>query len=171
MEDHQETPETPQIQKGNGKILLAVGIIAFIALVGVVALSLKTTNKSLSANSMREEMTESSSEAKAEAKNAVAGAQTDQTPNEVTVQMEAGSFYYKPAQIKVKKGTKVKIVMTSHDMMHNFNIDELQVKMPLTKAGETNTVEFTADKAGTFEYYCSVGKHRLMGQVGQLIVE
>lgn len=88
-----------------------------------------------------------------------------------TVNVEAGSFYYKPNEIQVKKGQKVKIVMHAVSMMHDFNIDELNVHMPIVKNGETGTVEFTTDKAGTFEYYCSVGQHRKMGQVGKLIVE
>lgn len=88
-----------------------------------------------------------------------------------TVNVEAGSFYYKPAEIRVKKGQKVKIVMKAVSLQHDFNIDELGVKMPITKNGETGTVEFTPEKAGTFEYYCSVGQHRAQGQVGKLIVE
>ena len=87
------------------------------------------------------------------------------------VNVEAGSFYFKPNEIRVKKGEKVKIVMTSKDMMHDFTIDELGVKLPITKAGTTNSVEFVATKAGTFEFYCSVGQHRANGQVGKLIVE
>ncbi len=88
-----------------------------------------------------------------------------------TITMEAGGFYYKPNVIKAKVGEKIKIVMTSKDMMHDFVIDELGVKLPITKSGETKEVEFTASKAGTFEFYCSVGQHRKNGQVGQLIVE
>lgn len=88
-----------------------------------------------------------------------------------TISIEAGSFYYKPAVITVKKGETVKLVMTSKDMMHDFNIDELGIKLPLTKSGETNSVEFTPTKTGTFEYYCSVGQHRKNGQVGKITVE
>lgn len=88
-----------------------------------------------------------------------------------TINVEGGAFYYKPNEIRVKKGEKVKIVMKSVDMMHDFVIDELGVKSPIIKSGETGTVEFTADKAGTYEYYCSVGQHRAQGQVGKLIVE
>lgn len=88
-----------------------------------------------------------------------------------TVEVEAGSFYYKPNLIRVQKGEKVKIVMNSVDMMHDFNIDELNVKVPVTKSGATATAEFTASEAGTFEFYCSVGQHRANGQVGTLIVE
>ncbi len=88
-----------------------------------------------------------------------------------TITIEAGSFYYKPSEIKVKKGDKVKVVMNSVSMMHDFNIDELNVKIPVTQSGKTGTVEFTADKIGTYEFYCSVGNHRQMGQIGTLIVE
>jgi len=87
------------------------------------------------------------------------------------VNVEAGSFYYKPIEITVKQGEKVRIVMNSVSMMHDFNIDELGVKMPIIQNGNTGTVEFTADKKGSFEYYCSVGQHRANGQVGTLIVQ
>jgi len=87
------------------------------------------------------------------------------------VEVEAGSFYYKPNIIEVTKGQKIKIIMKSVSMMHDFNIDELGVKMPITKNGDTGTVEFTADKVGTFEYYCSVGQHRANGQVGSITIK
>lgn len=95
----------------------------------------------------------------------------DATSAEVTINMEAGSFYYKPNVITVKEGTNVKIVFTSVSMMHNLYIDELEVKSPTVKSGNTETFEFVASKKGTYEYYCAVGSHRANGQVGTLIVE
>lgn len=89
---------------------------------------------------------------------------------EVT-QIDAGGFYYKPNILKVKKGEKVKIEIKAVDMMHDFNIDELGIKSPIVQSGESAIVEFVADKVGEFEYYCSVGQHRNLGQVGKLIVE
>lgn len=91
--------------------------------------------------------------------------------NVKTINIEAGSFYFKPNKITVKKGDAVKIVFKAVDMMHNFYLDEFNVKGPTVKAGNTNTVQFTADKAGSFEFYCNVGTHRANGQVGTLIVE
>ncbi len=76
-----------------------------------------------------------------------------------TIAMNAGSYYYSVKDFTVKKGQKVKIIMMSKDMIHDLNIDELNVYLPITKAGETNSVEFTADKVRTFQYYCSVGEH------------
>lgn len=93
------------------------------------------------------------------------------TKDTLSISMDAGSFFYSIKEIRVKKGQKIKIVLNSKDAMHDFVIDEFGVKMPLTKEGQANTVELTADKAGVFEYYCSVGQHRKNGQVGKLIVE
>ena len=95
------------------------------------------------------------------------------TPTDVVngeISVEAGSFYFKPNLIRVKKGEKVKLTLNAVSMMHDFNIDELGVKVPLTKNGTSSTVEFTPTKAGEFEFYCSVGSHRANGQVGKLIV-
>ena len=91
--------------------------------------------------------------------------------NAQVVAVEGGSFYYKPNEIHVKVGMPVKITLTSKDMMHDFNIDELGVKIPVTRSGQSNSVEFTPTKTGNFEFYCSVGNHRAQGQIGTLYVE
>ena len=87
------------------------------------------------------------------------------------VNIEAGSFYYKPNEIRVKKGEKVKVVIKSVDMMHDFVIDELSVRTKIAQAGEIVGVEIVANEVGEFEFYCSVGNHRDMGMVGTLIIE
>lgn len=89
----------------------------------------------------------------------------------LTVNLDAGSFYYKPNVIKAKVGQRVKVVMSSKDMVHDFKIDEFSVAMPMIKAGDTGTVEFTPNKVGSFEFYCSVGQHRAKGMVGTLVVQ
>lgn len=86
------------------------------------------------------------------------------------IDIEAGSFYFKPNLIRVKKGEKIKVTLNAVSLMHDFNIDELGIKVPITKSGTSSTVEFTADKVGEFEFYCSIGQHRANGQVGKLIV-
>jgi nitrosocyanin len=85
--------------------------------------------------------------------------------------ISAKPFSFTPATMTVKKGDKVKITLTDKEGMHDLVIDEFNVKTKVLSAGETDTVEFTADKAGTYEYYCSVSNHRAMGMVGKLIVQ
>lgn len=88
---------------------------------------------------------------------------------EITV--TASNFKFSPTEIKVNKGDKVKIILKNTQGFHDLVIDEFNVQTKSIGAGLEDTVEFTADKAGTFEYYCSIGNHRAMGMVGKLIVQ
>jgi nitrosocyanin len=88
-----------------------------------------------------------------------------------TVTVDATNFKFNQTELKVKKGDKVKVVFNNKEGLHDFVLDEFNAKTKQLKAGESEIIEFTADKAGTFEYYCSVGQHRQMGMVGKLIVE
>src|SRR3989344_4656447 len=72
--------------------------------------------------------------------------------------VEGSNFKFAPNNITVNKGDKVKVVFKNvGGMPHDFTIDELDVKTKTITVGNTDTVEFTADTAGTFEFYCSVG--------------
>lgn len=88
-----------------------------------------------------------------------------------TIKIEGGGFYFRPNEIRVKKGEKVIVEFKNAGGMHDFVIDELNVKAKLTKTGETATVEFTPTKTGEFEFYCSVADHKQKGMKGILIVE
>lgn len=83
----------------------------------------------------------------------------------------AANFSFDPKTINVKVGDKVNITFKNSEGNHDFVIDELNVKTKTLRAGQEAVAEFTATEAGTYEYYCSVGNHRAMGMVGQLVVE
>lgn len=83
----------------------------------------------------------------------------------------AKNWEFDPSVITVKKGEKVRLYITALDHDHGIKIPAYDIDQMLPK-GTTATIEFTADKAGTFEFKCSVycGKgHRRMK--GQLVVE
>lgn len=80
-------------------------------------------------------------------------------------------FDFDLKEIKVKKGDKVKITFKNSAGFHDWKIDEFNLATKKLQAGQEDAVEFIADKAGTFEYYCSVGSHRAKGMKGSLIVE
>jgi cytochrome c oxidase subunit II len=87
------------------------------------------------------------------------------------IQVTAKKYEFTPKEIHVKKGEHVKLVVTATDHDHGFRLDEFHVKQKIKK-GETVTVEFVADKAGTFPFKCSVVcgfGHR--GMKGTLVVE
>lgn len=75
-------------------------------------------------------------------------------------------------ELKVKYGTRVKIDFTSTEGFHDWVVDEFNARTQQVSAGDPSaSVEFIADKKGTFEYYCSVGSHRELGMKGKLVVE
>jgi len=88
-----------------------------------------------------------------------------------TFTVQGQNFSFSPSEIKVNKGDKVKITFQNTGGFHDFVLDEFNVKTDVIGSGQSATVEFTADKTGTFQYYCSVGNHRQMGMVGNLIVQ
>lgn len=162
--------ETRQSTSGSKMPIIIIGVIILVAVLGFVAVkAMQGTNQTASDSMTHESMTADTSVTPSASPSGAA--MTADTSAEKVITMDAGSFYYSVKNITVKKGEKVKIVMTSKDMMHDFNIDELNVHMPVVKSGETGTIEFTADTVGTFEYYCAIGQHRKMGQVGKITVE
>lgn len=88
---------------------------------------------------------------------------------EFTITSEGLKFT--PAEIKVNVGDKVRITYKNMKGQHNLALDEFKVKTKLLNAGEEETVEFAADKAGTYEFYCPVPGHRPAGMEGMLVVE
>ncbi len=82
----------------------------------------------------------------------------------------AKNWVFEPATITVKKGDTVKLNIKSVDVNHGLTIAAFNVSTKLNP-GETETVEFVADKAGSFSFFCSVfcgSGHREMK--GTLIV-
>jgi nitrous-oxide reductase len=64
----------------------------------------------------------------------------------------------RPDVIEVNQGDKVVIHLTNtdfdQDITHGFGINKYDLNMEV-QPGQTNTLEFTADKAGTFPLYCT----------------
>lgn len=90
---------------------------------------------------------------------------------DVTVELTGKNFAFSKNEIRVKKGQTVKVVFTSEGGFHDWKVDEFNAATAQVNTDGTSSVTFVADKAGEFEYYCSVGSHRQMGMVGKLIVE
>ena len=87
------------------------------------------------------------------------------------IQMRAFQFGFDPNPVIVIEGDKVKLVVTSTDVTHGFSIAEFGVNVQLFP-GRPSIIDFTADKSGTYTFYCSVpcgAGHRSMR--GRLIVK
>jgi cytochrome c oxidase subunit 2 len=89
--------------------------------------------------------------------------------HEITV--TATKYEFNPNPIRVKKGERVKLIVTAQDHDHGFQLEAFNIQQEIKK-GTSVTVEFTADRAGTFPFHCSKFcgfGHRKMK--GTLVVE
>lgn len=80
------------------------------------------------------------------------------------------NFAFAPNVMSVKQGDTVRITFKNIDGFHDLKIDEFEVATKQIPGGSEETIEFVANQAGSFEFYCSVGKHRDMGMKGTLTV-
>ncbi|MEK6825967.1 MAG: cupredoxin domain-containing protein [Nanoarchaeota archaeon] len=136
-----------------------VGIIILaIVIIGGIYWSMSSTSPDTTSTSSSLNSTLEQSSANAQAKNSVS-AETK------VINVKALSFTYEPKTITVKKGEKVKLIIDNSDKTHGIVIPNLSVS-------GIDSVEFTADKAGTFEFKCPTmcgSGHRDMK--GTLVVE
>jgi plastocyanin len=88
-----------------------------------------------------------------------------------TIDVKGLNYSYDVKEIKVKLNDKIKINFTNTEGFHDFKIDEFNIATKQIKAGASESIEFVASKAGSFQYYCSVGQHRANGMWGTLVVE
>jgi plastocyanin len=189
QKEKEQSSDASTVKKVNPMIFVGVGVIVVLA-IGAFLLNQKRTptpneegieGTHMTQGSAAEESMEGTSEAVNEGDNQINNssqpAMTDMTVgNEsssqaVEVQVEGGNYYFKPNSITVKEGQPVKITLTSVEGTHDFVIDEFNVKTQTVNADQSTSVEFTPDKTGSFEFYCSVANHRALGMKGTLIVQ
>lgn len=152
-------------QKGISALLI-VAIIAVIGIAGGVyySMSKNSTPKTEKEVKMEEPTTTvAPTETKEES--------MEKTGNIVAVEVSGSNYKFAPSTIKAKVGDTIKVTFKNTGGNHDFRIDEFNVSTKVIGNGQSETVEFKVDKAGSYKYYCSVGQHRKMGMEGTLMVE
>lgn len=96
---------------------------------------------------------------------------TEGTTEVREIEIDGSNFAFAPKEVRVPYGSQVKIVFKNTGGTHDLVIDEFDVRTKIIQGDATDSVTFTANKKGSFQYYCSVGSHREMGMWGTLIVE
>jgi cytochrome c oxidase subunit 2 len=71
------------------------------------------------------------------------------------IEVTAKRFGFEPAEITLKKGEPVDLVLRSTDVSHGLRFRELNVDLKVSKGG-TSEVRFTPNRTGTFVGHCSV---------------
>ena len=69
--------------------------------------------------------------------------------------IEATLWQFSPSTITVNKGDVVKLTLKNVEGVHGIYVPDYNVSLK-ADAGETKSVEFTADKAGTFPFRCNI---------------
>ena len=71
------------------------------------------------------------------------------------VEVSVKKFAYSPAEVTVKKGEPVVLVLTTEDVSHGLKFKELNLNSKIEK-GKPSELAFTPDKTGDFVGHCSV---------------
>ncbi len=71
------------------------------------------------------------------------------------IRVEASSFEYSPATIKVNPGDTVTIDLVATDVVHGLYLDGYGLNLT-ADPGQTGTLTFVADRPGSFRFRCSV---------------
>ena len=80
---------------------------------------------------------------------------TRDEPTNRIFHVDASSFAFNPAEIKVNPGDQVTIELTSTDVVHGLYLDGYNMQIS-ADPGQTTELTFIADQAGSFRFRCSV---------------
>lgn len=74
-------------------------------------------------------------------------------------------------EIRVNVGDTVRVTYVNGGGRHDWVLDEFDgAQTEVISGGNEQTIEFVADQAGSFEFYCSVPGHRQAGMFGRFVV-
>lgn len=146
----------------NRNTFLTILVIAIIAVVAILMFNNNKTNNTVSRPENTENQTIVEQEQEPEVKEFTMTSYVEMVDGKPKPQ-------YSLKNITVNKGDKVRIKITVTSGMHDFRIDEYDIYAD-TQLNQEKVVEFTADKAGEFIYYCTKPGHRQNGQWGTLKV-
>ena len=159
MEENNTTTTSENSEPPKGNNGLVIGIVVLL-IVGAGAYFIFGTKK----QSNQEQSTNSTPIS-------TISPEISQNPGLKTFTVDGSNFAFIPSSITVNKGDSVKITFKDTDGRHNLILNGYNLSTDIIGPGKTDTIEFTADKTGTFEYYCSVANHKDLGMTGTLIVQ
>jgi heme/copper-type cytochrome/quinol oxidase subunit 2 len=94
----------------------------------------------------------------------------EEAPNRREFTVTAKDFRFAPSRLEVMQDDLVKLTIRSEDVAYSLTIDEYRVSKRVP-AGGTTTLEFRADRPGTFAFYSNLTSDSRHGDTrGELIV-
>ncbi len=166
-------------------VVIAVGAFAFARMRGTEPAEPQAESQGQEASMMEEESGEAMGEGAEGESMEEEGAMMEEespAPGESMMEEDAAArakefnitgqnFAFSQDTITVKKGDTVRINFTSAGGFHDWTLDGFNARTEQVNEGQSSSVIFVADRAGSFEYYCGVGSHRALGMKGTLLVE
>ncbi len=87
------------------------------------------------------------------------------------VTLRTENFKFNQSEVRVKSGQPVAFSLINKDgFAHAFDVDAFDIHVPMP-ASQTQTLTFTPDRPGTYQFYCGAPGHPEAGMVGTVIVE
>ena len=94
----------------------------------------------------------------------------DQAPTRREFTLTARDYSFSPNRVEAQQDDLIKLTVQSADNAYGFTIDEYRVSKRVPAGGST-TIEFRADRAGTFAFYSGLKSDARHDQMrGQLVV-
>jgi heme/copper-type cytochrome/quinol oxidase subunit 2 len=94
----------------------------------------------------------------------------EQAPNRREIALTARNYRFSPNRIEVAQDDLVKLTVQSEDVAYSVTIDEYRVSRRVPAGGST-TLEFRADRAGTFAFYSNLTNDARHAQMrGEMVV-
>lgn len=77
------------------------------------------------------------------------------SPQEHTFRVDASRFRFEPGTLAVNPGDRVTLELRATDVVHGLYLDGYGLSV-IADPGQTATLSFVADRAGSFRFRCSV---------------
>ena len=71
------------------------------------------------------------------------------------IEIVARRYMFEPSQIEMTQGEKIRIVLTTGDGLHGFEIKKFKISKKVPRGSAPIVIDFTADEAGRFPILCS----------------
>ena len=86
---------------------------------------------------------------------ALTGLAAPGSEQEKVIKISAKRFAFTPSEITIKKGTPVRLELTSEDRKHGFNIEGLKVRTDI-EPGKVSELVINPQKSGQYDFYCDI---------------
>ena len=87
------------------------------------------------------------------------------------IEVTAKNLKFEPAALTAKAGQAVTIVLKNGDSIeHDFSVADAGFKVVAPASGSSEKA-LTLDKAGTYQFHCSVPGHEAAGMKGEITVQ